>query len=94
MSGKNDAANSFFSKLGAAIGEATHGAIADIRHRWEEAWFGREVTPEVINDMAKDLGWREDVTKDMRASWDALCAELARQRQPEHSRDHEPDLDR
>lgn len=27
------------------LGDATRGALDDIRNRWEEAWFGHAVTP-------------------------------------------------
>ncbi len=80
------------------IGEVTRGAMDDIRHQWERAWFGREVTPESVDRLAESLDWLEETGKDVKTSWDAMCAELAKQRgyEPERGpeRDMQQDVDR
>jgi hypothetical protein len=36
----------FFFVLADAVAEVGHGAVADVRNTWEEAWFGQALTPE------------------------------------------------
>lgn len=91
MANKQGAVSRFLFDVADGVGNA----IADIRHRWEESWFGREVTPEHA-DMASQSGWTNPGAEEKAVAWDALCDRLAKEQGQRSSREHdrEPDLDR
>ena len=44
----------FLYTIGGAVGELGKEALVDVRTTWEEAWFGKELTPEPPGSPAGD----------------------------------------
>jgi hypothetical protein len=85
----------FFQRLAEAFSEVTSGALGDVRNRWEESWFGRELTPDNPGrDMAKQLGWVKETAGELKASLDGLRDELARGRDPAADLERDHGMDR
>jgi hypothetical protein len=86
--------NDLLSTVGEAFAEVTKGALTDIRHRWEEAWFGDQPMGFDPPDepLFDQTGWSE-LHLEVDTTFELVCERCAHLREHRDGPDRSPEID-